>query len=1134
MPELTDALAVVVGCADGPGIDSALHALTRSQLKPSHIVVVSPDRPSPELLSEGVQWIEDSQDTTGAVNTALEAQADTPGWIWIIHDDSRPHPNALAELMRAVANTRSIGVAGCKQVELSNPDVLISVGTSYTRFGARYTGVETGELDQGQLDGRDDVYAVGTAGMLVRADVWRQIGGADPNTSPWLDGVDISRRALLAGHRVVVVPRATIAHGRRSLTGESSALDEHWHEPALALDDEPLVALSQLESRQDSRSAPQDRSSMESGTLEEGPAQVASRVDPDTYAERRRALLFHRVSTAALPWVPLLCLGLVLTSVLRFGWRILTKQLRAGLADLGAPWRVLLSPVHLFRSRRRWAKVSSKPRSSLAPLLSSTATVRAVRRDRRRSIAESRRNLRAPSELEIREQARLARKRRWTLVSLLVAVGIASLIALAPLAFSGPLVGGVWLGTDSSYSAQVSQLTSGWLSSGSGYAEPPHPFLGVLVVLATLTGGPFGAPLWLSTNLLVLGTPVLAAWAAWVAAGALTRSVLMRFLAGLGWAMTGPLWLLIGHGGLPEIVIHLLLPWVAYAAARTLGLDQREVIVSGLSGDERPWIMRRSGAASLAAVGGGGLALVLITASVPVIGALVALILLFCALLAGPARSPGGLRRTGAMLIPAAITALPVMAAAVDSGNWTALLRGPTGLSVSAASLSAGATETDSVLLAIDPLLLVPLAVVAVIGIASLLRRPPLLHIGLIGWLTAAGSLSVIVLVDGVPVSAAFLSTLNAGVLLAAGAAFARSAPALQSRSFGVAQVITAVVTAVVTAVFAASMLVLPGAFVIERATNSGEDTGDPASTTTEPGSAPAWWADIAQASVQVRPRHTPPLSALGVELQTTSDQARVLAVGRTDTGIEAQLWRGPGYQFSELGISGTGAGRVGADPSADEANADLIGVIASLTAGAGEGVDEGLARHGIALVVVPPADSPYLASQPHQRDELIAALDGTEGIDRVSDQATGVIYRVNPRSLPVRAQVLQSGAAEPENALLDDDVEIAGYSLDWEDGIFGPVGSVEVPPAANSLLVLAERRDSGWRASIDGTALRSVSADWRQTFEIPPGTSGQVQVHYDSTSYTIWLWVAGIILFGYLLLSVPLSRRHPGTEEMT
>ena len=70
-------------------------------------------------------------------------------------------------------------------------------GHASTRAGRRITGIEPREVDQGQHDGDRDVLAVGSAGMLVRRDVWDQVGGFDP-AMPLLPG---GRRLLLAGAR---------------------------------------------------------------------------------------------------------------------------------------------------------------------------------------------------------------------------------------------------------------------------------------------------------------------------------------------------------------------------------------------------------------------------------------------------------------------------------------------------------------------------------------------------------------------------------------------------------------------------------------------------------------------------------------------------------------------------------------------------------------------------------------------------------------------------------------------------------------------------------------------------------------------------------------------------------------------
>src|SRR5699024_9547451 len=64
-----------------------------------------------------------------AVREALrEAEEVATEWLWLLHDDSPPAPEALAELLKATASSRAVGIAGCKQVDFTDSTRLLSVG----------------------------------------------------------------------------------------------------------------------------------------------------------------------------------------------------------------------------------------------------------------------------------------------------------------------------------------------------------------------------------------------------------------------------------------------------------------------------------------------------------------------------------------------------------------------------------------------------------------------------------------------------------------------------------------------------------------------------------------------------------------------------------------------------------------------------------------------------------------------------------------------------------------------------------------------------------------------------------------------------------------------------------------------
>ena len=123
-------------------------------------------------------------------------------WIWLLHDDCEPAPDALERLLAGAGRSRLSAVLGPKLKDLSDRRVVREAGITTDRAGRRLTGVEPGEIDQGQHDGSRAVLAVSSAGMLIRRDVWNQLGGFDPNLPLFRDDIDFCWRAHAAGYEV--------------------------------------------------------------------------------------------------------------------------------------------------------------------------------------------------------------------------------------------------------------------------------------------------------------------------------------------------------------------------------------------------------------------------------------------------------------------------------------------------------------------------------------------------------------------------------------------------------------------------------------------------------------------------------------------------------------------------------------------------------------------------------------------------------------------------------------------------------------------------------------------------------------------------------------------------------------------
>ena len=129
----------------------------------------------------------------------------------VCHDDVVLDPSAIRVMVEEAFRSNA-AIVGPKLVSFDEPDVLLEVGRSIDRLGGSHTGIEPGEVDQEQHDGVRDVFYVSSAAMLVRADLFNELGGFDPDTFPGSEDLDLCWRARLAGARVMVAPDASGRH----------------------------------------------------------------------------------------------------------------------------------------------------------------------------------------------------------------------------------------------------------------------------------------------------------------------------------------------------------------------------------------------------------------------------------------------------------------------------------------------------------------------------------------------------------------------------------------------------------------------------------------------------------------------------------------------------------------------------------------------------------------------------------------------------------------------------------------------------------------------------------------------------------------------------------------------------------
>lgn len=219
-------LAVVVAHAPGDWFEETLESLATQDYPRLEVMVVDaagdPSMPArvEALLPEAS--VLDASDTDGfsaAANALLDTSVD-PVFLMICHDDIALETDAVRQLV--VESLRSnAGIVGPKLVDWDNPDRLQHVAYIVDRFAVAADVVEPGEIDQEQYDAVVDVFAVPSACILIRTDLFRSLDGFDPRMTYHCEDVDLCFRAQLAGARVMAVPDARVRH-RQALSARKS------------------------------------------------------------------------------------------------------------------------------------------------------------------------------------------------------------------------------------------------------------------------------------------------------------------------------------------------------------------------------------------------------------------------------------------------------------------------------------------------------------------------------------------------------------------------------------------------------------------------------------------------------------------------------------------------------------------------------------------------------------------------------------------------------------------------------------------------------------------------------------------------------------------------------------------------
>lgn len=153
-----------------------------------------------------VRALDRHPDRATAANDVIATVEGAPFFCFVA-DDVELEPHAISQLVEEAFRSNA-AICGPKIVDRDHAEVLLEVGMATDHYGVAMTGIEPGEIDQEQHDAVRDVFFVSQTVMLVRADLFCELGGFDPKCAPGNEDLDLCWRARLAGARVLVVPDA--------------------------------------------------------------------------------------------------------------------------------------------------------------------------------------------------------------------------------------------------------------------------------------------------------------------------------------------------------------------------------------------------------------------------------------------------------------------------------------------------------------------------------------------------------------------------------------------------------------------------------------------------------------------------------------------------------------------------------------------------------------------------------------------------------------------------------------------------------------------------------------------------------------------------------------------------------------
>ena len=462
--------------------------------------------------------------------------------IWILHDDCAPTRTALEKLIEGLTDKPQVAFVGPKLRGWYDRKHLLEIGISIAVNGARWTGLDPREQDQGQFDQPMEVMSVSTAAMLARRKTFEDLGGLDPNLALFRDDVDLGWRARVAGYSVMTAPEALVYHAEASASERRSVdVEEAFlHRPRLL--------------------------------------------------DRKNAayVLFANASWWLLPWIAIQIVG---SAAIRAIGYLIAKLPGYAADEIAAVGLLIIKPNDLIVARRlRKQKRLLSPRVIREFIPPPGSQIRLAIEQLNYSLrkffkadANNESDLNDPmsyadigvidESFDDQDIVIKPRKSNWrTLRNRPLLIGLASTFLISLIASRnrfGSISGGALAASPNGAMDLIAKYSESWHLVGLGSAASTPPWVAILAGASALTFG----KVWLFLTIFFLLTPTLAFFAMYRSAKRFGLSIQVSVIGGVIYSMSPVIWSSINQGRIGTLVVALIAPTFMSILPKTLQLE---------------------------------------------------------------------------------------------------------------------------------------------------------------------------------------------------------------------------------------------------------------------------------------------------------------------------------------------------------------------------------------------------------------------------------------------------------------------------------------------------------------------------------------------------------------------------------